>query len=125
MGSRTSRCPIRRRRPLSLPCVNALAPGWFPSEMTAGAFSIPPFLDWVSKMAPMGRIGQPQELVPALLFLASDASSFITGQTIAIDGGLSASGAPRWPDDVSDLMAETGFGVLATSIVPSATRAGA
>jgi gluconate 5-dehydrogenase len=71
--------------------VNAIAPGWFPSEMTAAWFAAPPFLQRFQLQAPMNRIGDPEELAGVLLFLASDASSFVTGQTIAVDGGLSAS----------------------------------
>jgi NAD(P)-dependent dehydrogenase (short-subunit alcohol dehydrogenase family) len=103
--------------------VNALAPGWFPSEMTAGAFSIPSFLEWAKKMAPMGRIGRPEELVAPLLFLASEASSFVTGHTLAVDGGVSATCSSRWPDEAFEVLAEAGLGDLATSIRPAAASA--
>jgi NAD(P)-dependent dehydrogenase (short-subunit alcohol dehydrogenase family) len=72
--------------------VNCLAPGWFPSEMTNAWFAVPEFLDRFQHSAPMARIGDPDELVGALLFLASDASSFVTGQVLAVDGGYSAAG---------------------------------
>jgi len=71
--------------------VNALAPGYFPSEMTSPFFASTAFLDRVKAQAPMARIGRPEELAGALLFLASDASSFMTGQTLVVDGGFSAS----------------------------------
>jgi NAD(P)-dependent dehydrogenase (short-subunit alcohol dehydrogenase family) len=96
--------------------VNALAPGWFPSEMTAGGFSIPPFLEWAKKMAPMGRIGRPEELIAPLLFLASEASSFVTGQILAVDGGISAVCASPLPDEVFEIMVGAGLGELATPI---------
>ena len=85
--------------------VNALAPGWFPSELTDGVFAIPSYKDWAANSAPMRRIGDPQELVGALLFLATDASSFVTGQTLAVDGGLTA-GAPGAPPDVRQIFAK-------------------
>lgn len=76
--------------------VNAIAPGWFPTEMTEGFFALPNFAESVAEMEPMGRIGDPEELVGPLLFLASDASGYVTGQTLAVDGGMSASlGAAR------------------------------
>jgi NAD(P)-dependent dehydrogenase (short-subunit alcohol dehydrogenase family) len=67
--------------------VNALAPGWFPTEMTADMFGDESSLKWMRSRTPMGRAGVLDELVGPLLFLASDASSFVTGQTLAVDGG--------------------------------------
>lgn len=68
--------------------VNAIAPGLFRTRMSevlvqrAEAANIP--------VAPLGRIGKPGELAPAVLFLASEGASYITGQVVAIDGGRSA-----------------------------------
>ena len=70
--------------------VNALAPGWFETEMTADMFADERSMAWVRRKAPMGRPGQPHELDGALLFLASDASSYVTGQVLAVDGGWTA-----------------------------------
>ncbi len=70
--------------------VNALAPGWFPSEMTEGFFDDPRLVEWVADRAPLRRAGEPHELDGALLFLASAASSYVTGQTLSVDGGWSA-----------------------------------
>lgn len=98
--------------------VNALAPGWFPSEMTGPVFAVPGFLDWAASMAPMGRIGRPEELTPALIFLASDASSFFTGQVLAVDGGLSA-GSERWPESARAFLESAGLGDLARPIQPA------
>jgi NAD(P)-dependent dehydrogenase (short-subunit alcohol dehydrogenase family) len=66
--------------------VNALAPGYFPTEINMGFFETPNGLDLIERI-PMQRIGDPGELAGPLLLLASDASSFMTGSTIVVDGG--------------------------------------
>lgn len=67
--------------------VNAIAPGWFPSEMTSELLEDESAQRWFARMCPMGRPGRTDELDGVLLFLASDASSYCTGQVITIDGG--------------------------------------
>jgi NAD(P)-dependent dehydrogenase (short-subunit alcohol dehydrogenase family) len=67
--------------------VNAIAPGWFPTEMNAGLFEDERTLRWFERNCPLGRPGRLEELDGILLFLASDASTYCTGQVIAIDGG--------------------------------------
>jgi NAD(P)-dependent dehydrogenase (short-subunit alcohol dehydrogenase family) len=67
--------------------VNAIAPGWFRTEMTTELFDDEKTQRWLARQLPLGRPGQIDELDGVLLFLASDASSYCTGQVIAIDGG--------------------------------------
>lgn len=67
--------------------VNALAPGYFPSEMTADLFETESGKNFMLRRTPMRRPGRPEELIGPLLLLASDAGSYITGQTIIVDGG--------------------------------------
>jgi NAD(P)-dependent dehydrogenase (short-subunit alcohol dehydrogenase family) len=68
--------------------VNALAPGWFPTEMTqAEMFDDESGLAFITRNTPMGRAGDLDELDGALLFLAGDASSYVTGHVLAVDGG--------------------------------------
>ncbi|MGD9703300.1 MAG: SDR family NAD(P)-dependent oxidoreductase [Acidimicrobiia bacterium] len=70
--------------------VNALCPGWFQSEMTAGMESDESSQRFIQRNSPIPRMGEEHELDGALLLLASRASTFITGQSIIVDGGWTA-----------------------------------
>ncbi len=70
--------------------VNALAPGWFVTEMNAAAFGEPRVRDRLLRDVPMRRTGRPAEVGPLAVYLASAASDFMTGQTLFLDGGHSA-----------------------------------
>ena len=76
-------------------CVNSIAPGRFWTQMTDSIFSNPALYDSAVSVIPMGRPGLPSELAGATVFLASDASDYITGQTIFVDGGWSAGGGVK------------------------------
>jgi NAD(P)-dependent dehydrogenase (short-subunit alcohol dehydrogenase family) len=70
--------------------VNALCPGWFETEMTAEMFAEESGHQWIRRRTVIGRAGQPHELDGALLWLASDASTYVTGAAIVVDGGFLA-----------------------------------
>jgi NAD(P)-dependent dehydrogenase (short-subunit alcohol dehydrogenase family) len=71
--------------------VNTLAPGWFRTEMTEGRmFGDERSERWIRSRTPMGRGGEEHELDGALLFLAGDASTYVTGQVLCVDGGWTA-----------------------------------
>ena len=72
--------------------VNALAPNFFISEMTRNLLEDSGMADWMRSRTPMRRMGELPELVGPFLFLASPASSFVTGVVLNVDGGWSASG---------------------------------
>jgi 3-oxoacyl-[acyl-carrier protein] reductase len=67
--------------------VNAVAPGLIDTRMTHPMFSIPEVLEPEMRHTPMGRMGLPDEVAPAVLFLCTDAARYITGTTVAVDGG--------------------------------------
>jgi NAD(P)-dependent dehydrogenase (short-subunit alcohol dehydrogenase family) len=66
--------------------VNAIAPGFFGTDMTDGHDAR--LSDIVAQRIPAGRLGRPEDLLGALLFLASDASAYVTGSTVTVDGGF-------------------------------------
>lgn len=68
--------------------VNGIGPGYFKTELNTALFTNPEFDDWVKRRTPAGRWGELEELKGVALFLASDASSYVNGQVIYVDGGL-------------------------------------
>jgi NAD(P)-dependent dehydrogenase (short-subunit alcohol dehydrogenase family) len=70
--------------------VNAIAPGYFPSEMTDDLFADPRLTEWVADKTILRRPGIEAELDGALLYLASEASSYVTGHVLPVDGGWTA-----------------------------------
>ncbi|AEM89004.1 SDR family NAD(P)-dependent oxidoreductase [Streptomyces violaceusniger] len=82
--------------------VNALCPGWVATDMTAAVKNVSAISDWLMAHVPLGRWATPQECAYAALYLASPASSFMTGHAMALDGGLTISegglaGIPKPP----------------------------
>jgi NAD(P)-dependent dehydrogenase (short-subunit alcohol dehydrogenase family) len=73
-------------------CVNAIVPGVFPTELNRNMILDTPRGQEMLMRTPLGRFGQPEELVGAAVLLVSDAASFITGQCLVVDGGYLASG---------------------------------
>ncbi|BAB50601.1 SDR family oxidoreductase [Mesorhizobium japonicum] len=70
---------------------NAIAPGYFDTPLNAALVADPAFSGWLEKRTPAGRWGKVEELVGACVFLASDASSFVNGHILYVDGGITAS----------------------------------
>lgn len=70
--------------------VNSVAPGWVATDLNANMWQDPALLKEMESMVPMGRIAQATEIVGPVIFLASEAASFVTGATIVVDGGQTA-----------------------------------
>jgi NAD(P)-dependent dehydrogenase (short-subunit alcohol dehydrogenase family) len=88
--------------------VNALAPNFFLSEMTRSLLEDSGMADWMRSRTPMRRLGELEELVGPLLFLASDASSYVTGTVLPIDGGYTAGAGYAQLDQPWDGWSEQG-----------------
>lgn len=74
--------------------VNAVAPGWFPSRMSRSVLANPESHKQILAACPLGRLGDPEDISGTVQFLASRAGAYVTGQVIAVDGGLSNN---PWP----------------------------
>lgn len=74
--------------------VNCLAPGWFKTAQTAVLYEDAAWVEYLSERIPLGRPGDPSDLDGAVVFLASEESRYVTGQTLLVDGGISV-GAVR------------------------------
>ncbi|RYG19077.1 SDR family oxidoreductase, partial [bacterium] len=74
--------------------VNCLAPGWFKTAQNAVMYENEEWVSYLTDRIPLKRPGQPDDLRGAVVFLASEASAYITGQTLLVDGGIST-GATR------------------------------
>ena len=75
--------------------VNAIAPGFILTDLTRKLWSDPDMQAWGQANTPQRRLGQPEDMIGAAIFLASEASSFMTGQILYVDGGFTAGWA--WP----------------------------
>ena len=71
--------------------INALAPGYFATELNTALMNDEAFTKWVEARTPAGRWARPEELGGAVVFLASDAAAYVNGHVLAVDGGLSVS----------------------------------
>ena len=68
-------------------CVNAAAPGFFQTNLTQAVWEDPQRRDWAVSRVPLGRLGKPEDIAGSVIFLASAASDYITGQVLIVDGG--------------------------------------
>lgn len=72
-------------------CVNAIAPGFFVTELTAPVWEENSSRSWVESRIPLGRPGMPEDIVGTVIYLAAPASDYLTGRVIFLDGGWMAS----------------------------------
>lgn len=80
--------------------VNCLAPGWFKTAQNAVLYEDEAWVRQLSRRIPLRRPGRAADLDGALIFLASDASAYVTGQTLLVDGGVSVNAMPALPGSV-------------------------
>ncbi len=77
--------------------VNCLAPGWFRTAQNAVMYEDAEWVEYLTDKIPLRRPGAPQDLEGAVVFLASDASAYVTGQTLLVDGGISVNSTRALP----------------------------
>jgi NAD(P)-dependent dehydrogenase (short-subunit alcohol dehydrogenase family) len=81
--------------------VNCLAPGWFRTEQNAALYEDRQWVEYLSDRIPLKRAGQPHDLDGAVVFLASESSRYVTGQTLLVDGGISVGAVRALPSSAS------------------------
>ena len=79
---------------------------------------MPGFLDWAKALSPLGRVGRPEELIGPLLFLASDASNFVTGEILVVAGGITSGVGGKMPASFYQIMSSVMPPELAGKILP-------
>ena len=79
--------------------VNCLAPGWFKTEQNAKLFENSEWVSYIEETIPLGRVGRPDDLDGTCIFLSSDASAYVTGQTLLVDGGISVGAVKAMPNN--------------------------
>ena len=79
--------------------VNCLAPGWFKTEQNAKLFGKSDWVSYIEERIPLGRVGRPDDLDGTCIFLSSDASAYVTGQTLLVDGGISVGAVKAMPNN--------------------------
>ncbi|MEE3366035.1 MAG: SDR family oxidoreductase, partial [Planctomycetota bacterium] len=80
--------------------VNTIAPGFILTDLTRKLWSDPVMQEWGLGNTPLGRLGEVEDLVGAAVFLAADASAFMTGQVVRVDGGFTS--GLLWPIPLDD-----------------------
>jgi NAD(P)-dependent dehydrogenase (short-subunit alcohol dehydrogenase family) len=90
--------------------VNCLAPGWFKTKQNEALYANQAWVDYLCDRIPLKRPGKPDDLDGAVVFLASDASQYITGQTLLVDGGISTGATKATVPQKKEEPAEAGAG---------------
>ena len=75
--------------------VNCIAPGFILTDLNRDMWALPQMKEWVKAVQPNPRLGKPEDIAPLAVYLSSPGSDYVTGQVIAVDGGVST--AVVWP----------------------------
>ncbi|HKJ69908.1 MAG TPA: SDR family oxidoreductase, partial [bacterium] len=82
--------------------VNCLAPGWFKTAQNEVMYQNTGWVEYLEDRIPLNRPGKPHDLDGAIVFLASDESEYVTGQTLLVDGGISTGATHALPEEIPE-----------------------